>query len=244
MKARFDIILSCTAIVCVAVCVGIGLEGGHREAAAKVCSGIRVTLLDSARNHNLAKEHIITMVDRDFGGYVNRPVDSVNLFRIEEILSRQKCLESCEAYFTSDGILNIDVTQSTPVMKVCCPDSSVNYLNCKGETFPVGKDWCPDIPSVNRSVMLDDPQWARRLAALAGYIGENASLKERICSISCNSDGDITLRMKNRRETFEFGQPTGIADKFDRIDIYLRKISHLKEYNTVSLKNKGQIVCK
>jgi len=244
LKVRFDIILVCTALVCVTVCVGVGLVGSGRERSSSVCKGIKVSVLDSAENRNLNSKEIIRLIDRDFGGYVNRPIDSVNLFKVEKILSAQKCLESCQAYFTEDGMLNLEITQSVPVLKIRHMDSTVAYLNRKAETFQVHEDWCNSIPEIKATTLLEDPQWACRMAALAEYICNSPLWKNKISDLECSPSGDVCFMVSGKSEIFEFGQPTDIYDKFGRINTYLEKIAGKKEYNKVSLNNKGQIVCK
>jgi len=244
LKVKFEIILTWATLVCVAVCVGVGLVGGKRERSHSVCRGMKVTVLDSTEKRNLESKKLVKLVRRDFGAYVNRPLDSVNLHRVERILSGQKCLESCQAYLTSDGILNIEVTQCTPVLKIHRQDSTVAYLNRKGEMFEVDSDWCSCIPEIKANDLLKNPLWASRVANLAEYIGRTPSLKNKIREIACKQNGDITMTVEGRPEAFDFGQPTEIIDKFSRINTYLEKIAGTKEYKTVSLKNKGQIVCK
>jgi len=244
LKARFDIYLGCAAIVCVFACIGVGLVGSDREHSALVCKGIRVAVLDSAENRNLNSKEIIWLIDRDFGGYVNRPIDSVNLYRVEKILLGQKCLESCQAYFTNDCMLNLEITQSVPVLKINHADSTISYLNRKGESFQVNDDWCTSIPNIKATTLLEDQQWTCRMAGMAEYICTSKEWRNKVLDLECNPSGDVSFKITGREECFDFGQPVDIYDKFSRISTYLEKIAGKKEYKQVSLKNKGQIVCK
>jgi len=64
--------------------------------------------------------------------------------------------------------------------------------------------------------------------------------------ITVSDEGDIVLFPTSGNESFIFGQPENIEDKFSRIHKYYSHIKAAKGdiYGTVNVKYKGQIICR
>lgn len=77
------------------------------------------------------------------------------------------------------------------------------------------------------------------------WIEEHPGWKDMISGIEADTDGSITVFLTEREESFVFGQPEDIDVKFGKIGKYLDRIAARgKEYNSVNVAYKGQIICK
>ena len=70
--------------------------------------------------------------------------------------------------------------------------------------------------------------------------------KERVSLYRLYPNGEVGLELKDRQEEFILGQPTLIEAKLKRINKYETEIVPLskdKNYNKITVKYRGQIVC-
>ena len=87
--------------------------------------------------------------------------------------------------------------------------------------------------------------WIRGVQELTDYMKTNAIWAENIVQIHVDGNSDIILVPREGPETFIFGSPDDIPAKFSRIDKYYQYIKPgEKEYTSVNVKYKGQIICK
>ena len=246
MKKLDTIILTALGAV-ILLSLAIGLAGADKSRRNRRCSGIQVTVLDSAERKFISEKDVEKVLNRDFGGYVNRWQDSVNLYKIEKVLDKVGFIDAHHAYFTNDGILHIEITQRAPVARFRT-DEKVFYLTSDGRCFEVGEDWCSTCIPISGSLPESDKEWMLRLGKTAEWILSSAEWCGKITRINCDKQGQVTIMLDEREEKFLIGYPDEIEKKFGRIDKYLSKIvPSLEEgmtYKTVSVKYNGQVVCR
>lgn len=247
MKKAINIALYTTLAVLLLSALAIGVAGNRRQHAAVKCTGISVELTDSLNNHFVSAREVQRVIDREFGGYLNVPVGSIDLDAMERVLEQHGTLEKGDAFFTRDGILHVRVKQRKPLVKLY--DGSTMWYVCSGgKHFAVKDDWCRDIPRVNGAARLSDPQWRQRMAAFGEYVTRRGDWDSRVERISTDSRGEVSIKLQERDELFYIGQPTEIKEKFARIDRYIGTIvptlEEGRKYKSVNVKFNNQIVCK
>lgn len=243
MKRTISIILSCTlAVLAIGITV-TGLIGEHRCHRERLCRGIDVQVPDYPVYRFVCQDDVMSIVSEEYGAYLNRPVDSVNTHRIEQVLLGKGVIKDCIAYFTNDGILHIEAWQSTPVAALKFTDAEY-YLDSKGNCFPVKEDWCKNTVKVYGMREFTNTVWNKRIAAMAQWIKNDPCWQTLVEKLVSDDNGDISVCIKGKNELFLIGQPTGYEKKFGRIGRYIDKIGPYKEYDSVNVKYKGQIVCK
>lgn len=244
MRKWWEITLLAGLLACSVLILGIGLAGSRHDRQQRKCTGIEISVPDSAENRFLTEADIKKIVDRDFGGYVNRPVDSIRLRKVESILNQEVSIESNEAYITNDGILHINVLQSKPVAKIL-RGNSLEYMNRHGRFCEVGQDWCESLPSIEDGQKKASDSWSESFGSMAEHLRMSPQWKNRMSSYTIFPNGEIGLHLIDREELFIIGQPCDIDRKLSMINIYEKEIARFsdKKYTTVTVKYTGQIVC-
>ena len=80
---------------------------------------------------------------------------------------------------------------------------------------------------------------------MVNYMQGNAIWAENIVQIHVDQNSDIILVPREGDEKFIFGSPDDAAAKFSRIEKYYQYIKPgEKQYTSVNVKYKGQIICK
>lgn len=243
MKRKINIILSVIPVILAIVITVIGLIGDHRCHQERLCRGIDVQVPDYPVYRFVCQDDVISIVSEEYGAYLNRPVDSVNTHRIEQTLLGKGIIKDCIAYFTNDGILHVEAWQSTPVAALKFNDAEY-YLDNKGNCFPVKEDWFANAVKVYGMREATNTVWNARIAAMAQWITNDPHWQPLVEKLVSDDNGDISVCIKGKKERFLIGQPTGYEKKFGRIGQYLERIGSEKEYKSVNVKYKGQIVCK
>lgn len=247
MKKAINIALYTSLAVLFLAVLAIGIAGNRKQTSSLKCSGISVELMDSLNNHFTSAMEVQRVIDREFGGYLNVPVGSIDLDAMERVLKQHEPLEKGDAFFTKDGVLHVRVKQRKPLVKLY--DGTTMWYICKGgKHFAVKNDWCTDIPKVNGAARLADRQWRERMAAFGEFVTRRGDWSQRVERISSDSRGEVSLKLNERDEVFYIGQPTAIKEKFARIDRYIGRIVPAMEegrrYKSVNVKFSNQIVCK
>jgi len=251
LKDRVNIILFLvTGLISIAGIV-IGVVGDSSMRAKQLCPAIQACICDSDVNKFADEKDIVKIIDSRYGGYKNVPVGSINLSKMEKVLLGIDFVESACCYITRDGMLHVEVTQTTPVAKYNDGEDLI-YLSAEGKCMKTRKDWNNALICLGGAPLIDDDTWRRRIGECCEMLlGSQTGLGTRVQTIDCTANGECTLLLEGREERFLLGQPENAGVKLDKVVRYERQIaptrtddSEKKPYNIVDVRFKGQIICK
>ncbi len=248
-------VLCCVAVLAVAAVVALYICGAQRQSRME-CGGVHVVVKDSSVNRFVSEGDVKRILAANYGDVTGVFADSLDLGSMERLLEKKSVIRDCEAYFTRDGFLNIDVTQRTPIVRF---QNAANgwYADADGYIFPLQRSYTSMVQVVDgdfpikvergfKGQIEDEGQWEwlMRVVGMAEYIRES-EWKNRISQIHVSGNGEVLLVPSAGKERFLFGQPVRVGDKFGKMEKYYRMILPLKrEYRQVDLRFDGQIVCK
>lgn len=112
----YKILLSALAVLALSSTVAFLILGQERRSRIE-CSGLVVTVKDSADNHFVTGRDVQEYIRTGYGKVVGTAVRELKLNRIEEVVTGKSAVLNCEAYITPDGVLNLDVTQRRPKVR-------------------------------------------------------------------------------------------------------------------------------
>ncbi len=223
------------------------------------CLGLRVEIADSAVNSFVTAADVRKYLDREYGEYIGQSLDSIDLVRVEHIIDGRSAVHKSQAYTTRDGMLNIRVTQRTPIVRFQKSDGGF-YADAEGFLFPLQSSYSSRVQVVDGDIPLKansgykgqltdkkEKQWLNDVLAVINYMETSRTWKDKIVQITVSDGGELTLVPREGNEKFHFGQPTGIEEKFERMAMYYSHILPEKgsgKYTSVSVEFDGQIVCR
>lgn len=221
------------------------------------CSGINIEIVDSAKLGFINSKEIKRIIDQEYGSYQGECLDSLKLKEMEEILESKSSILNCEAFITTDGMLNIRIEERDPVIKLITRSGSF-FIDETGYLFPAKENYENGLTEIighfhidpNWKGVLASPKqryWLSNLLLMIQYMEEEKEWSEAFKSIEADKKGNISLKPQTGKETFLFGPPDNYEVKFSKIRDYYRYIVESKgegHYTKVSVKNDGQIVCK
>ena len=223
-----------------------------------VCTGLDVVFRDSL--HFVSKDDIMGYLNNDYGCYLGQQLDSVSLSGMESILNSRSAILKSEAWTTPDGVVHIAVTQRKPILRFMNGERGF-YVDNEGFIFPLHPDYTAPVTVISGSIPVSTPSssfkgeagsseeqlWIKKMLEFNKIVLTSKLWNGKLSSISVDANGDICLKMESCSETFIFGPPTDMEDKFGRMEKYF---SHIlpsvgaDHYKTVNVKYKGQIICR
>ena len=232
---------------------------GKADRKPIMCKGLSIVITDSTTNQFITPDEIRRILDSEYKGYTGKPIDSLDLAQVEDILDGRSAILKSQAYTTKDSLLNVVVTQRKPIVRFQ-KGSKGFYADAEGFLFPLQKTYTSHVHIVDGHIPLKvengfigrpetkkEQEWLTKMLNVIRYMDESKVWKEKIVQISVDRKGELTMIPREGQERFLFGHPVDVEEKFRKMGIYYKGISKDKGegyYRWVDLRYDGQIVCR
>ena len=242
-----------------AACLVVAYMSGVSCRAPLKCTGLNVVIADSSMNRFVSKADVKKFLDKEYGEYVGMLLDSIDLAKVEKIIDGRSAVNKSEAYTTRDGMLNVKVTQRTPVVRFQKSDGGF-YADAEGFLFPLQSSYASRVQVIDGEIPLkansgykgeitDEKEraWLGKVIDLVNYMENSRTWKDKIVQITVCDGGELIMVPREGKERFHFGQPDEIQEKFRKMEKYYTAVVPAKgekEYSVVNLEYDGQIVCR
>lgn len=242
-----------------AACLVLAYMSGVSCRAPLKCTGLNVVIADSSINRFVSKADVKKFLDKEYGEYVGMLLDSIDLVKVEKIIDGRSAVNKSEAYTTRDGMLNVKVTQRTPVVRFQKSDGGF-YADAEGFLFPLQSSYASRVQVIDGDIPLkansgykgeitDEKEraWLGKVLDLVNYMENSRTWKDKIVQITVCDGGELIMVPREGTERFHFGQPDEIQEKFRKMEKYYTAVVPAKgekEYSVVNLEYDGQIVCR
>lgn len=242
-----------------AACLVLAYMSGVSCRAPLKCTGLNVVIADSSMNRFVSKADVKKFLDKEYGEYVGMLLDSIDLAKVEKIIDGRSAVNKSEAYTTRDGMLNVKVTQRTPVVRFQKSDGGF-YADAEGFLFPLQSSYASRVQVIDGDIPLkansgykgeitDEKEraWLGKVIDLVNYMENSRTWKDKIVQITVCDGGELIMVPREGTERFHFGQPDEIQEKFLKMEKYYTAVVPAKgekEYSVVNLEYDGQIVCR
>lgn len=223
------------------------------------CTGLNVVIADSSINRFVSAADIKKYLDKEYGTYLGKSLDSIDLVKVERIIDGRSAVHKAQAYTTRDGKLNISVTQRTPIVRFQKNDGGF-YADAEGFLFPLQSSYSSRVQVVDGEIPLkansgykgeltdeNEKEWLMKILDVVNYMEGSKVWKDKIVQITVHDQGELMLIPRKGNEKFLFGQPDNISEKFRKMEMYYRSILPEKgsnAYTTVNVEFNGQIICR
>lgn len=230
----------------------VSLIGKRQEDT--LCLGAVINI-DSKHKNYFVNEHDIEKLINLEGSTMVRGsrLGDIDLKALEVQVETHKFVEDAQIYKDVKGNLMVDVKQVRPIARVIQNDAPDAYISSKGNTLPTSKRFVSRVlllSGTGVSEIVDkgihNVEYGDSLLAMLQFINDDAFWKAQIAQVAINEKGDIVMYPQVTKQVIEFGKPSGIENKFNKLAIFYDQILPLKGWNTyekVKLEYDGQIVC-
>lgn len=169
--------------------------------------------------------------------------EDINIFMLEEFVDSHPNIQKAELYLTSDGILNIDVTQRHPIVRVLENEDSY-YLDDKMNKFSLSDKYTARVLQVYWSKSSE----ARKeiLSFVLNAIDSDDFLSAFITAIEFDEKDELIIYPRVGDHKVIIGASYNLLKKFENLKEFYRhglgKIGWGK-YSQINLTYENQVVC-
>lgn len=190
---------------------------------------------------------------------------SIDFERIEREIRRQSYVSNAQAFMTLDGVVELDVIQRQPILRIFNTKGESFYLDGLGNLMPLNpafsarvlvatgsirevfcKKTCYLTDSVRNKDSAEYGSVMNDLYKLAAFITKDKFLKAQIEQIYVEPNGEFELIPRIGSQTILIGGADNLEDKFERLFVFYRmglSKTGWNRYNIINIKFKNQVVC-
>ncbi len=185
-------------------------------------------------------------------------IGTVNMDAICKQLKANPWIESTSSYVDLDGTLNVSIKEHKPAFRVFGTNGQSAYITSEGVLLPTSDSHTPHllIASGNFSFdpalphcLADSVEADRNLICAMSIdkaIGRNDFIKSCIGQVYCNAANEFELVVTGIDARIIVGDTCQIDDKLKRLEVFVKSkagSSELRNFKTINLKYRNQIVC-
>jgi cell division protein FtsQ len=237
---------------------------GGKEKTQKI-SALKICIVDSAENQFIRMTDIRNLLEQKRYSLFGKESVSIDLAAIERSLKTQQIIRYAEVFITEPGVLHIDISQKTPLVRIFNRFGQGYYLDGQGNVMPLSQIFSPFVIVANGfiaepfiidqtmnifEVRHDSLSRAQKTVydvyRLAEFISKDAFWNSQIEQIYVTSQCEYELIPRVGSHIIELGRAEDLSEKFENLKIlYLQGFNNLgwNQYEKISLKYKNQVVC-
>jgi len=244
MKRKLRYILDAILLAILVGGMGVMVYFSSRSNERIDCADIKVEFEDGYRflNDSLVENIIIY----GYGMFKGMDLNDIALHKIEKTLCSTPCVQNAEAWVENDALLHVRVKHKVPVLKLVSDDSDPIYVDEYGFSFPSRPGYEIEVPVIHGKLKADR-NWIEQSLELVKGIKNSSILSKRISVIYSIGHSEMLLIDNISGERLLLGEASDIPSKLSRLESYYSSIVPTREegyYKWVSVKYKGQIICK
>ena len=217
------------------------------------CKKIEINIKNADDQFFIHKQDIEALVTKHGSDQlVGKLYEKIDLREIEQRVVRNRQIKNCQVFRGVEGILNIDIEQHIPIARILMADGREDvYVDTDGSFFPLSDRY-------SARILLLSGEYFRNLPSLKtkrqektlqfiNLINEDSFLKAQFTQLDIDANADINVVPLVGNHIIEFGEPTNIENRLNRLKIFYNQILPVKgwdSFSSISIKYDGQIVCK
>jgi len=232
-----------------------------REHNSRAYRSFRIEVLNSPEQPLITLEEIREIVKTNFGEIEGAPIAGIDLADLENTVSANPYVSSCEVFQTIGGGLVMLTRVREPLVRIVNRDGQQFYLDHNGWAMPLTSAHPTLVPVANgkiadRFVSLDkserppgsfpDSSVVHQIYAVAFHISGDEFLHSFIDQIYVNDKKEIELVPKIGSQAIILGDGTEPKEKLENLSVFYQKVMSRTDwelYKTINLKYKNQVVC-
>lgn len=230
-----------------------------------VCKQVIIRIDYGKSDTLISKRDIFDLLKQTGNRLKGESLGYINFEKIEKELGKQPYVAHAEVYNSLDGVVEIDILQRQPILRIYNQKNETFYLDVNGNVLPVNPAFSarvlvangmipePYIRYINYSqdsIRKKDSILYRstivNLFNVARYIINNKFLKVQIEQVYVDKSGEFELYPRVGNHIIVFGNADDIEKKFERLQIFYKyglSKTGWDKYNIINIKYQNQVVC-
>ncbi len=229
-----------------------------------VCSEINVEILDFEENGFVRSTEVRDLLLSNQKRIIGQEFSNINKEEIEELVNNMAFVKNAQVFETIDGVLNIEIYQRKPMVRILNGNREGYYIGIDGMIFPLSRHYTSRVLIAN-GFIFEPFNWRKErdllaqnkgnsarsrvifdLFTLVEYIYNSELWNAQIAQIFINSNYEFELIPRVGAHVIYFGDISDYKEKFQKLEaMYLYGFPNIgwNQYHTINLKFKNQVVC-
>ncbi|TCD02177.1 cell division protein FtsQ [Pedobacter frigidisoli] len=216
------------------------------------CTDVRI-LIPGADNF-IEREEIDAILREDQGVLLGRNIENINIHKIEKTLQSNPYIAFAKVYVDMDGVLNIEVKQRQPIVRIINENGQDFYIDNDGLKMPISTNFTANVLVATGHITevfgsrVDTlhTQLARDLYKTALFIKKDTLWDSQIEQIVVDQKNDIELIPRVGNQRIILGNADSLEKKMTNLLLFYKKAMPQvgwDAYRTINIKYTNQVVC-
>jgi cell division protein FtsQ len=211
--------------------------------------------LEGGENDFIKEKDIKEILRRSFDVNLEEArIGQIDVARVETVIEQDPFVENAETFIDAAGNLKITISQREPVCRIIDNNGMNYYLDKNGVQMPRSRYFSARVPVVTGAVPPHVPNFLqlkkhglKDVFTLVHILNNDVFYKTFVQQINMDASGEFTLIPILGDQKIRIGYLDELDDKLKRLRTFYEEAMPYegwKKYSSISLKYKGQIVCK
>lgn len=216
------------------------------------CSNV-IILIPGADNF-IEREEVDAILRQSQGDLIGRKLENINTHEIEKAMQANPYIAFAKVYADMDGVINIEIKQRQPVLRVINAGGQDYYIDRDGLKMPMSPNFTANVLVATGEIFegfggkvdtLITPLLSD-LYKTALFLKQDALWDAQIEQIFVNAKNDIELIPRVGNQRIILGNADSLAVKMDNLLAFYKQAMPQvgwDAYKTINIKYVNQIVC-
>lgn len=216
------------------------------------CSDVKILL--PGRYNFVEREEIDRILLESGGVLVGKDLNDINIHRLEIRLKANPFIEYAKVYADMNGVVNVQIRQREPVLRVINMANLHFYIDDKGFKMPISDNYTAKVLVVNGFIDEDftgkvdtiNSKLLKDLYRAALFIKADTLWDNQIEQLFVDLNRDIEMVPRVGDHKIILGDADSLQTKFRNLLLFYKKAIPKvgwDSYKTINLKYANQIVC-
>ena len=226
----------------------------EKKHSGKICSRIHVQIKNNSGNYFINENDIMGLITSNGNDpLIGNAFKNIDLKNLELRIKTNKFIRNCQVSRNLKGDLLVEVQQSIPIARVVQSDAPDAYISHTGQILPLSERYTARVVLIQGdytrkllSLDFSSSEEGKPFFELLQAIDQDPFWKAQIAELYVDRSGEITIYPQVGRQVIEFGAPTDMKAKFQKLKMFYKQILPAKGWNRyakVSVKYRNQIIC-
>lgn len=197
---------------------------------------------EAENNHFLTHESVNKLLIQSGDSVQNRLKSSVDLHRMESVVSSSPFVEKSSVSLTLEGVLKAHIKQRKPLVRIISK-KGVYYVDKFGVKMPLSANFSARVPLVTG---VNSSEEIEELTKLVLAISKEDFLRKEIIGIQRTAKNEYVFKVRSGDYVIDFGDFSKVAIKFVKLKAFYNKTlsnNSIKKYKRINVKYHKQVVC-
>jgi len=218
------------------------------------CTQIKVNLKDSTKNHFISDTDIKKILKTKHFNIIGYPFRKINSLAIEELIKKHPSIENANVYSNIAGVLNINIKQREPIIRIIDNSNKSYYIDNNGFTMPLSENYTAHVPIISGDIPpkkliqnIEKDSLLKQIYQLAKNLNQQKEWKAMINEIIISPIEGFILLPQIGSQKIILGKEPNFNKDFKILSAFYKKALPQvgwDKYKSIDLRYDKQIVCK